>query len=370
MEGEQQKAIEVVCQTVKNSDVGSRPLLGLREYETKPNDRVEKSLIHCFKQLLNDTDRSIRVNAAYALWEFRWKKLELMDLLKIIWAITILDLTPRSAPKVLTIGVILSIAIVAVAGMLLFGGRSACQREMLSADNLICQTINPKATPITVEVPVEPTPIQPLEHKMVQIPAGSFIYGTGENSTEQNLDTYYIDKYEVTNVQYSLCVRAEICRAPMNSKYDSEEYLQHPVTDVSLEDAQAYCSWIGGNLPSELQWEKAARGTEGLEYPWGNEPIQDEQANICDARCTESMSVAAIDDGFERTAPVGSFPKGASPYGVEDMIGNVSEWTADGVTRGGSWQNNRLPNKPTHRIPLDPTKRDASLGFRCVKSER
>ncbi|MCP4707582.1 MAG: SUMF1/EgtB/PvdO family nonheme iron enzyme [Planctomycetes bacterium] len=204
--------------------------------------------------------------------------------------------------------------------------------------------------------------------EMIMIPEGNFISGTGDNVINQSLDTYYIDKYEVTNAQYSRCVQAEICRSPVNSIFDLEEYQQHPVTDITLADGEEYCNWIGGYLPSELQWEKAARGVEGFEYPWGNDPVQEGQANICDTQCPESLRVEAINDGFPQTAPVGSFPLGATPFGVEDMVGNVWEWTSDGVVRGGSWQNDRRLNKATSRVPIDPQTRDANSGFRCASS--
>ena len=139
------------------------------------------------------------------------------------------------------------------------------------------------------------------------------------------------------------------------------------MTDVNLSDAKTYCEWIGGSLPSEAQWEKAARGPNGFEYPWGNTSLKSGQANICDLHCGEAIHVDDINDGYSKTAPVGSFPAGASVYGVEDTVGNVWEWTSEGVVRGGSWKNDRRLNKATSRLLMPTDSNDSSLGFRCAK---
>jgi formylglycine-generating enzyme required for sulfatase activity len=364
-----QETIEVVSQAAIDSDIDSRPLAGLSTRRGRSDSlkiEVIEGLTSRFKELLGNANRFTRIKAAYALWHFR-SELTLIDFLKVVWVIIGIDFvrrSTRSAPKLVGVG----ISIVLLAFVALFSARTVCQMDLISADTWFCEWINPATSPITVEVPVEPTPIQPLEHEMVQIPAGTFIFGTKNESTEKNLDTYYIDKFEVTNAQYSRCVQAEICNPPVNSIFSFEEYQQHPAADISLKDAQEYCNWIGGYLPSELQWEKAARGTEGFEYPWGNKPLQEGHANICDAQCTEPLRVEAIDDGFPKTAPVGSFPSGASPFGVEDMVGNLWEWTSEGAARGGSWQNDRRSNKAISRVSFDPEARDPSLGFRCVRA--
>lgn len=158
----------------------------------------------------------------------------------------------------------------------------------------------------------------------IAIPSGPFIMGTdSQQSNEQNhpqhtvgLGAYKIDKYPVTNAQYARFVAATGHRPPSHwaqGKIPAGKEL-HPVTLVSWHDAQAYAKWAGKRLPTEAEWEKAARGTDGRRWPWGNamEP----------SRLNTYYNVGS-------TTKVTVYPQGASPYGVMDMAGNVSEWTAD-----------------------------------------
>lgn len=129
------------------------------------------------------------------------------------------------------------------------------------------------------------------------------------------LDAFYIDKYEVTNAQYRHCVEAEACWPPAHQEerdlYNLIEYANHPVMGLNWYQANDYCSWAGRRLPTEAEWEKAARGTDGRKYPWG--------AGIdCD-------HVVCTDEAM----PVGSHPKGTSPYGALDMVDNAHEWVSD-----------------------------------------
>ena len=134
---------------------------------------------------------------------------------------------------------------------------------------------------------------------------------------EVYLDEYYIDKFEVTNKQYSLCVNAGECSLPeIKDFYNYTNYENQPVVYVDWEQAKTYCKWAERDLPSEAQWEKAARGTDKRIYPWGNEEPNENLANFY---LTSPKSI------FE----VGSFPDGKSPYGVMDMAGNVWEWVND-----------------------------------------
>jgi iron(II)-dependent oxidoreductase len=157
-----------------------------------------------------------------------------------------------------------------------------------------------------------------------EIPAGKFLMGTdNEQSNEQNhpqhstdLPTYKIDKYPVTNAQYARFVAATGHRPPstwVNGKIPPGREL-HPVTLVSWYDANSYAQWAGKRLPSEAEWEKAARGTDGRRWPWGNV--------MQPSRLNTYYNVGS-------TTPVTAYPQGASPYGIMDMAGNVSEWTAD-----------------------------------------
>jgi formylglycine-generating enzyme required for sulfatase activity len=184
-----------------------------------------------------------------------------------------------------------------------------------------------------------PTPM-PIENSMVYVPAGEFEMGISNEQgftlrevhdewsikDEQPLHTIYLDAYridrtEVTNEQYAQCVADGVCSAPFTNKswtrdeyYGSTAYDNYPIIYVNWAMADAYCKWAGKRLPTEAEWEKAARGTDGRTFPWG-EGISCEMANYGDC----------VGD----TTMVGSYPGGASPYGVLDMTGNVKEWVAD-----------------------------------------
>jgi len=233
---------------------------------------------------------------------------------------------------------------------------------------------------------------------MVHVPAGEFLMGSkgepdaGDNEYPQHtvyVSEFWIDKTEVTNEQYHRCVAAGTCQA---SSYAGDERFNganQPVVVVSWYDAQAYCEWAGKRLPTEAEWEKAARGTDGRKYPWGNN-FDGSKVNFCDVNCGVDWKDSEANDGYQYTAPVGSYPEGASPYGALDMAGNVWEWCQDWydedyyasspqhdpqgpssgehrVVRGGSWGHPEAGVRAAlRRDGYDPDDRDNILGFRCV----
>jgi formylglycine-generating enzyme required for sulfatase activity len=232
---------------------------------------------------------------------------------------------------------------------------------------------------------------------MVYVPAGEFIMGSDEYSDEQPvhtvyLDAFYIDKTEVTNAKYQQCVEAGNCRAPTTCDWGEPTYgdaskADHPVVCVNWNDAQAYCAWAGARLPTEAEWEKAARGTDGRMYPWGN-TFDGSRVNFCDRNCESNWKDTGADDGYAQTAPVGSYPQGASPYGALDMAGNVWEWVADWhddyasspesnpkgpasgvyrVERGGSWLEDEASLRAAGRDGDVPDGTNNGVGFRCAR---
>jgi formylglycine-generating enzyme required for sulfatase activity len=205
------------------------------------------------------------------------------------------------------------------------------------------------------------------------------------------LDDFYIDKFEITNADYQVCVENGICDPPNKTSsrhreeyFGNPEFADYPVIYVDWFKAQTYCEWRGARLPTEAEWEKAARGTDGRTYPWGNE-YNGDLGNFCDRD-------DGFNDGYDDTAPVGSYPGGASPYGVLDLGGNVWEWVYDvygddyfatfpeenpqgpsaGSTRvfkGGTWYCELgYIGRAAERGGVFPDKEWNMLGFRCASS--
>jgi formylglycine-generating enzyme required for sulfatase activity len=167
---------------------------------------------------------------------------------------------------------------------------------------------------------------------MLPVPAGTFTMGADDEGEQDErpahkvtLKAFLLDTYEVTNGDYLECVKAKVCRpwredAAHSMKYGSEKAFRgakQPVVGVSWDDAHSYCEWKGKRLPTEAEWERAARGDDGREYPWGNER-PDPKKHGCFQGCQGGA-----------TADVGSFPADAGPYGHHDLAGNVWEWSAD-----------------------------------------
>ena len=246
------------------------------------------------------------------------------------------------------------------------------------------------------ETPTAPPRAVPTPPPLVPVPSGDFKMGSRGDALADGdeeplhtvfLDAFQIDQYEVTNALYQQCVDAGQCHAPSNSSsstrtrgayYDTPALDNYPVTFVSWYDAEAYCQWVDRRLPTEAEWEKTARGTDGRIYPWGNEG----EATRLNVSFSNSLPGG-------RTA-VGSFPSGASPYGAMDMAGNVWEWVADWYApgyyaqsptrnpqgpalgsykalRGGSWDNELAEARTANRDRADPGLSYGHLGFRCAQ---
>jgi serine/threonine-protein kinase len=280
----------------------------------------------------------------------------------------------------------------------------------------------PAPIPTATSLPDVPPPTASLgdtwtrpadEAVMVYVPAGEFEMGSNSYDDEQPvhtvaLDGFWIDKHEVTNAQFAaflnekgnhreggttwLALGSDDCLIEESGGefQPKSGYADHPVVEVSWYGARAYAEWVGGQLPSEAEWEYAARGSEGQIYPWGNE-FDGTRLNFCDVNCTSSYRATGYDDGYEETAPVGSFPDGASWCGALDMAGNVWEWVADWydgdyyarspsenpggpeygsvrVVRGGAFVNSEYHVRCAYRYNGHPHDRYNHLGFRVVVS--
>jgi eukaryotic-like serine/threonine-protein kinase len=239
---------------------------------------------------------------------------------------------------------------------------------------------------------------------LLEVAEGDFIMGNDvgrENEMPSHtvwLDTFRIDQTEVTNSMYEKCVQAGTCRAPLQNKsftrkdyYGNPEFGNFPVIAVLWEDAKAYCTWADRRLPTEAEWEKAARGTDGNIYPWGN-AFQGVWVNFCDRNCKNGNANEGFNDGYADTSPVDYHPEGASPYGAYDMSGNVWEWVNDWydanyyshspntnpqgpstgsvhVLRGGSWGDLDYQVRTTWRPEFKVSPALYSVfGFRCAQS--
>jgi formylglycine-generating enzyme required for sulfatase activity len=232
---------------------------------------------------------------------------------------------------------------------------------------------------------------------MVQVPEGEFSMGSDEYKDSQPihtvyLDEFWIDKTEVNIGKYIRCVNEGVCDMPADgsfsrdSYYNDPAYYAHPVIYVDWNNAKAYCEWAGRRLPTEAEWEKAARGTDGRRYPWAGTDFSCELANY------NPGSYSAGCGGVGDTMEVSFLPQGASPYGALNMVGNVAEWVADWysatyygespvdnptgpltgedhVLRGSSFRNIKLYLTTFYRRWSAPYGTGDDIGFRCASSD-
>jgi formylglycine-generating enzyme required for sulfatase activity len=223
---------------------------------------------------------------------------------------------------------------------------------------------------------------------MAYVPAGPFPMGSDRGSPDEqpihtvDLDAFYIDAYEVTNGLYEACVEADVCQ-PLRKKgsatrsyyYDNRRYVRFPVLFVDWNMAHTYCEWRDARLPTEAEWEKAARGGTTVFYPWGDVP---------------NCNLANYGNCIGDTSGVTIYALGASRYGVHNMAGNVWEWVSDWysddyyrssppedpqgpetgtekVLRGGSWKDNYADIRSVNREAERPSYSSQLIGFRCAK---
>jgi len=321
--------------------------------------------------------------------------------------------TPARALPGLKMGILIA-AIVLFAGVAIWLGGALSKKSTNPTEPAAIATIEetsseettslPEAT-LAPEMTASPQPISSGDDDMALVPAGEFTMGrnakdefTGCQEVSQDcqlsafmdeepvhrvvLDAFSIDKTEVTNSLYKVCEDQGVCTPPQEtnsntqaSYYGNPAFDDYPVIYVSWDQAKTYCEWRGARLPTEAEWEKAARGTDGRTYPWG-EKIDETFANFN----------YAVGD----TAAVGSYENGKSPYGLNDMAGNVWEWVADWysdtyygkspaenplgpasgemrVLRGGSWGLVGVSVSTAYRYARDPAETSPDLGFRCAK---
>jgi formylglycine-generating enzyme required for sulfatase activity len=278
---------------------------------------------------------------------------------------------------------------------------SGCAPEAPPDTPIPQPTAMPSATQATAEEVASPTPAGPTSTPMptstprpaatptsapsnkpntVYIQGGAFILGSENGSEDETpqqemvINAFNIDIYPVTNAEYKEFIDATGRDAPRtwDAGAHPEGTGDHPVIWVNWQDAKAFCEWAEKRLPTEFEWERAARGADGRTYPWGDAFA----ATNCNSK----------ESGLGGTSPVGSYPDGVSPDGVFDMAGNVWEWTADWyegyrgtrfeltrygeqykVLRGGSWFDGGELQRTTTRKSFDPNQGFSTIGFRCAE---
>jgi formylglycine-generating enzyme required for sulfatase activity len=310
---------------------------------------------------------------------------------------------------------------------------SACTAVTVSPTSTVAPAVLSTMTPEPTDVPITESTIAPAATPtqgvgigstqvsakdgmtMVYVPAGDFLMGSLEGVGVKDeapqhtvyLDAFWIDQTEITNDMFNAFVSAtgyltgaekagisaDIVGAnrlhPQGPESDLTNREKHPTVHMSWYDATAYCEWVGRRLPTEAEWEKAARGTDGRTYPWGNTKPDGTLADFADSNTSFYWSDSTINDGYKVTAPVDSYPAGKSIYGALDMAGNAWEWVSDWysedyyltsptsnplgpeagigrVLKGGSWFSNASNIRSARRLMDDPKLGFCNGSFRCV----
>jgi len=291
----------------------------------------------------------------------------------------------------------------------------------------IAASSSSSATAVSATPPPPPPPAT-CPAGMTKINGGKYFMGSDDRKDDENerpahqvtLSSYCMDTTEVTVAAYKACSdRGECKRAPAENEWegidapshklydplcnirDADAKASYPINCLDWSLADAFCTAVGKRLPTEAEWEFATRGSDGRKYPWGDEPPSiGGFLNACGKECVAwgkkhpdpdnpLVAMYQVDDGWPTTAPVGSFPKGASVYGLQDVVGNVWEWVSDWyapytadvatdpkgaasgeqrVLRGGAWNGSDVAwVRPTYRFRSDPKLRSHGIGMRCAK---
>ena len=271
-------------------------------------------------------------------------------------------------------------------GMLVYESYKAKQMKEL-AKSIKTETRSTVVSAPAHDFSMYKTKIGDEGREMVQIPEGPFTMGSNEGGPDEVpahqvfLNGYYIDRREVTQEEYARFAKMTKRQMPRIEVFEDDQSRllkpEYAVMSVSWDEAAAYCKWAGKRLPTEAEWEKAGRGEGNRKYPWG------------DKFATNAANVSGSEDGYKYLAPPGSFEAGRSPYGIDDMTGNVAEWVADTydenyykktpyqnpkgpelgdlkVVRGGSWRETEHNARLAKRFAAKHWRTDITIGIRCA----
>jgi formylglycine-generating enzyme required for sulfatase activity/serine/threonine protein kinase len=333
------------------------------------------------------------------------------------------DPNPGASKMGLFVGLGVAAVVAIGAAVFFLGPKGAAPAAVIPAMPSAKASAAPSASPSAIASASATAPAAAVCPKgMIKIPGGSFFMGSDDDlpfekpAHQVKLAPFCMDEFEATVDDYKACSDSGHCKRagttnewegisdkerkafdPLCNIRDPEGHGKHPINCVDFDMADKFCREEAKRLPTEAEWEFAARGPDGRKFPWGDEPPSMGHMNACGKECVAWGKKAGIeekpmyddDDGYPATAPVGSFPKGASRYGIQDVVGNVWEWVSDWyaeygkdeqtdpkgpetgeqrVIRGGAW-NASYPAwiRPTFRYHDIPTKRSYGIGFRCAK---